>query len=181
MARTIYGNHQNFMDVYYNPHPGVYFTGDGALRDENGLYRITGRVDDIIMSKGHRIGTAELECAMNTEPRVAETAVVGYPHEIYGEGIYAFVILKDGVVASVETIAEDLKTIVRKKIASFALPNQFLIVPGLPKTRSGKIMRRILRKIAADRHEELGDVSTLADPSVVEKIVQEHNLLKNDN
>jgi acetyl-CoA synthetase len=181
MARTIYGNHQSFIDIYYNPHPGVYFTGDGALRDENGLYRITGRVDDIIMSKGHRIGTAELECAMDTEPRVAETAVVGYPHEIYGEGIYAFVILKDGVVASVETIAEDLKTIVRKKIASFALPNRFLIVPGLPKTRSGKIMRRILRKIAAGRHDELGDVSTLADPSVVEKIVQKHNLMKNDN
>ncbi|KAL5463409.1 hypothetical protein EMCRGX_G032302 [Ephydatia muelleri] len=174
MARTIYGDHENFLKIYYRPYPGLYFTGDGALRDCDGDYRITGRVDDVINCKGHRIGTAELECAMNSDVRIAETAVVSYPHEIFGEGIYAFAIPKDGIHDNDEVIIEGLKDAVKKKIGSFAIPQAFLVVPGLPKTRSGKIMRRILRKIASNQSDQLGDISTLSDPSVVELIVKKH-------
>jgi len=128
IARTIYGNHQGYLDIYFKPHPGFYFSGDGALRDEDGHYRITGRVDDMINSKGHIIGTAELECAMNHDPRVAETAVVGYPHELYGEGVYTFVILKNGVKVVEEEVITGLKELVKKKIAAFAVPNNFLVI-----------------------------------------------------
>ncbi|XP_064403228.1 acetyl-coenzyme A synthetase 2-like, mitochondrial [Halichondria panicea] len=172
IARTIWGSHEAYLRIYFEPHPGYYFTGDGALRDKENDYRITGRVDDMLNSKGHRLGTAELECAMNHEPQVAETAVVGYPHEIFGEGIMAFVILKSDVEIKDKDIVGSLKELVKKKIAAFAIPTAFLVVPGLPKTRSGKIMRRVLRKIAADKASELGDVSTLADPSIVKQIVE---------
>ncbi|CAI7997283.1 Acetyl-coenzyme A synthetase 2-like, mitochondrial [Geodia barretti] len=180
MARSIYGDHGRFMDTYYRPYPGLYFSGDGARRDGEGHYQITGRVDDVINVKGHRIGTAELESCLDHDPRVAETAVVGFPHDIHGEGIYGYVILKDGVCESDEEVIKGLRNIVRMQIGGFAVPEILMIVPGLPKTRSGKIMRRILRKIAADRHDELGDVSTLADPSVVEKIVQGHTKRNNN-
>lgn len=177
MARTIYGDHQRFRDTYYNAHPGVYFSGDGAFRDDDGHYQITGRVDDVINAKGHRLGTAEVESAMNLDPRIAESAVVGYPHEIFGEGVFAFLILKNGVTDDDKVIFEALEKLVRKMIAAFAVPNVFLVVPGLPKTRSGKIMRRILRKIAASQYDELGDVSTLANPSIVEEIKAKHMLM----
>ncbi|KAL5463395.1 hypothetical protein EMCRGX_G032288 [Ephydatia muelleri] len=174
IARTIYGNHEKFVDTYFRAYPGLYFTGDGAYRDEDGHYQITGRVDDVINTKGHRIGTAELESCMDHDHRVAESAVVGYPHDMFGEGVYAYIILKDGVTVSDEHIIENLKKIVKAQIGSFAIPQAFLVVPGLPKTRSGKIMRRILRKIASNQSDQLGDISTLSDPSVVELIVKKH-------
>ncbi|XP_071963736.1 acetyl-coenzyme A synthetase 2-like, mitochondrial isoform X1 [Antedon mediterranea] len=174
MARTIYGNHQRFQEVYFSPYPGYYFSGDGATRDENGFYHITGRVDDVINISGHRLGTAEVEDAMDEHPAVAETAVVGFPHEIKGEGVYAYVILRDDVTQSHTEIVAELKAGVKKQIASYAVPDYIQITPGLPKTRSGKIMRRILRKVCANQSDELGDISTLADPSVVELIVKSH-------
>lgn len=174
MSRTIYGHHQRFLDTYYNPFKGYYFTGDGALRDKDGDYRITGRMDDVINVSGKRLGTAEIEDAMDSHDAVAETAVVGFPHPIKGEGIYAYAILKDDSTISAEDLRKDLKDIVRQKIGSFAIPEVIQVVSGLPKTRSGKIMRRILRKVAQDKPDELGDVSTLADPTVVEEIVRQH-------
>ena len=150
---------------------GLYFTGDGARRDQDGFYWITGRVDDVINVSGHRIGTAEVESALVADPKVAEAAVVGYPHDIKGQGIYAYVTLKVGVEPS-EALRKELVQTVRKEIGPIALPDLIQWAPGLPKTRSGKIMRRILRKIAANEHDQLGDTTTLADPSVVKDLVE---------
>jgi acetyl-CoA synthetase len=169
--RTVYGDHQRFIDTYFSTFPGRYFSGDGCRRDEDGYYWITGRVDDVINVSGHRMGTAEVESALVSHPKVAEAAVVGYPHDIKGQGIYAYVTVNIDVKASDELLNE-LKKWVRKEIGPIATPDLIQFAPGLPKTRSGKIMRRILRKIAANEHNELGDVSTLADPLVVENLVK---------
>lgn len=168
--RTIYGDHQRFIETYFSTVPGCYFTGDGARRDEDGYYWITGRVDDVLNVSGHRLGTAEVESALNAHPAVAETAVVGYPHDIKGEGIYAYVTPVAGQETSDELVAE-LKLWVRKKIGPIATPDQLQWAPVLPKTRSGKIMRRILRKIAANDFANLGDTSTLAEPNVVRQLI----------
>ncbi|XP_060069027.1 acetyl-coenzyme A synthetase 2-like, mitochondrial [Ylistrum balloti] len=176
MARTIYGDHRRFLDTYYHPYPGYYFSGDGAQRCEEGYYQITGRMDDVINVSGHRIGTAEVEDAMDNHSQVAETAVVGYPHDIKGEGIYAFVVpMEDVTSENAEALKGELKSMVKTRIGSFAQPDKILFTPGLPKTRSGKIMRRILRKVADNKPDELGDISTLVDPSVVEILVQLHS------
>jgi acetyl-CoA synthetase len=176
IARTIYGDHSRFVNTYFKIYPGYYFTGDGCRRDKDGYYWITGRVDDVINVSGHRMGTAEVESALATHPGCAEAAVVGYPHEIKGAGIFAYVILKDGFSESPEVIKE-LKDEVRKIIGPIATPDKILITPGLPKTRSGKIMRRILRKVAAQEMDNLGDISTLADPSVVKLLVDKRKTL----
>ncbi|MFB3066554.1 MAG: acetate--CoA ligase [Planctomycetota bacterium] len=170
MARTIYGDHERFKEEYFTRFPGKYFTGDGCRRDEDGYYWITGRVDDVLNVSGHRLGTAELESALVAHESVAEAAVVGAPHEIKGQGIHAFVILNDGFESS-EGLAQDLVQQVANSVGRFAKPERVQIVPGLPKTRSGKIMRRILRKIAAGETDDLGDTTTLADPSVVEALI----------
>ena len=170
MARTIQNDHQRFVDTYLRTYPGYYITGDGCTRDEDGYYWITGRVDDVINVSGHRIGTAEVESALVTHPACAEAAVVGYPHEIKGQGIFAYVLLTAGWDESQELIGE-LKNEVRHHIGPFATPDLIMVAPGLPKTRSGKIMRRILRKIAEDDYGALGDTSTLADPTVVDDLV----------
>jgi len=172
MMRTVYGDHQRFIDTYFKTYPGMYFTGDGARRDEDGYYWITGRVDDVINVSGHRLGTAEVESALVAHPKVAEAAVVGYPHDIKGQGIYAYVTLKSGEAPS-EALRKELVAWVRKEIGPIATPDQLQWAPGLPKTRSGKIMRRILRKIAENAPDQLGDISTLADPSVVQSLVDE--------
>ena len=169
--RSVYGDHQRFIDTYFSTFEGRYFTGDGARRDEDGYYWITGRVDDVINVSGHRMGTAEVESALVAHPKVAEAAVVGYPHDIKGQGIYAYVTLNAGEATSDELLAE-LRQWVRKEIGPIATPDLLQWAPGLPKTRSGKIMRRILRKIAANEHSELGDTSTLADPSVVDDLIE---------
>ena len=169
--RTVYGDHQRFIDTYFSTFEGRYFTGDGARRDEDGYYWITGRVDDVINVSGHRMGTAEVESALVAHPKVAEAAVVGYPHDIKGQGIYAYVTLNAGEPTSDALLAE-LRSWVRKEIGPIATPDLLQWAPGLPKTRSGKIMRRILRKIAANEHSELGDTSTLADPSVVDDLIE---------
>jgi acetyl-CoA synthetase len=176
MARTIQGDHQRFLETYLKPYKDVYFTGDGCRRDEDGYYWITGRVDDVINVSGHRMGTAEVESALVTHPSCAEAAVVGFPHEIKGQGIFAYVILKDGFEPSQELIGE-LRNEVRHHIGPIATPDYILVTPGLPKTRSGKIMRRILRKIASQETDQLGDVSTLADPSVVETLIEKREWL----
>jgi len=168
--RTVYGDHARFIDTYFRTFPGTYFTGDGARRDEDGYYWITGRVDDVINVSGHRLGTAEVESALVAHTAVAEAAVVGYPHDIKGQGIYAYVTLKAGLDPTDELLAELRKT-VRTQIGPIASPDVIQWAPGLPKTRSGKIMRRILRKIAADESSQLGDTSTLADPSVVQQLI----------
>jgi acetyl-CoA synthetase len=170
MARTIQNDHQRFVDTYLRAFPGYYITGDGCRRDEDGYYWITGRVDDVINVSGHRLGTAEVESALVTHPGCAEAAVVGFPHDIKGQGIFAYVILHAGWEESPELIGE-LKNEVRHHIGPFATPDAILVAPGLPKTRSGKIMRRILRSIAAGRYQDLGDTTTLADPTVVEALV----------
>ena len=169
--RTVYGDHQRFIDTYFKTYPGNYFTGDGCRRDEDGYYWITGRVDDVINVSGHRMGTAEVESALVEHEATAEAAVVGYPHDIKGQGIYAYVTLKVGVEAT-EDLRKELIQFVRKEIGPIATPDLIQWAPGLPKTRSGKIMRRILRKIAANEHDQLGDTSTLADPSVVDDLVE---------
>jgi acetyl-CoA synthetase len=169
--RTVYGDHQRFIDTYFRAYPGYYFTGDGARRDADGYYWITGRVDDVINVSGHRLGTAEVESALVAHAAVAEAAVVGFPHDIKGQGIYAYVTLKAGREPTAALRAE-LKQSVRTEIGAIAIPDVIQWAPGLPKTRSGKIMRRILRKIAADESEQLGDTSTLADPSVVADLVR---------
>jgi len=168
--RTVYGDHQRFVDTYFTAYPGLFFTGDGCRRDEDGYYWITGRVDDVINVSGHRMGTAEVESALVEHDDVAEAAVVGYPHDIKGQGIYAYVTLKAGVDATAE-LHDELIKFVRKEIGPIATPDLLQWAPGLPKTRSGKIMRRILRKIAANEHDQLGDTSTLADPAVVDDLV----------
>ncbi|XP_064623292.1 acetyl-coenzyme A synthetase 2-like, mitochondrial [Lineus longissimus] len=177
MARTIYGHHDRFLETYYKPFPGYYFSGDGGHRHPNGYYQITGRMDDIINVSGHRLGTAEIEDVMDEHDMVAETAVVGFPHEIKGEGVYAFVTLMEDVTEPRDEILKELKDLVKRKIASYAVPEMIQITSGLPKTRSGKIMRRVLRKIAANKPDELGDVSTLADPQVVEALVKNHQVI----
>ena len=168
--RTVYGDHDRFVETYFSTYPGYYTTGDGARRDEDGYYWITGRTDDVINVSGHRMGTAEVESALVSNDNVAEAAVVGYPHEIKGQGIYAYVTLMEGVEATDELRAE-LQQWVRKEIGPIAKPDLLQWAPGLPKTRSGKIMRRILRKVAANDYGDLGDTSTLADPSVVEDLI----------
>ncbi|MEZ5543779.1 MAG: acetate--CoA ligase [Lysobacteraceae bacterium] len=170
--RTVYGDHQRFIDTYFKAYPGMYFTGDGCRRDADGYYWITGRVDDVINVSGHRIGTAEVESALVAHPKVAEAAVVGCAHDIKGQGIYAYVTLNVGEVPS-EELRRELIAWVRKEIGPIATPDHLQWAPGLPKTRSGKIMRRILRKIAENAPDQLGDTSTLADPSVVENLVRE--------
>ncbi len=169
--RTVYGDHQRFIDTYFKTYPGKYFTGDGARRDEDGFYWITGRVDDVINVSGHRLGTAEVESALVLHEKVAEAAVVGYPHKIKGQGIYAYVTLMNGVQPS-DALLKELVGLVRKEIGPIASPDVIQWAPGLPKTRSGKIMRRILRKIAANELDNLGDTTTLADPSVVDNLVK---------
>ena len=169
--RTVYGDHQRFVDTYFSTFEGNYFTGDGARRDEDGYYWITGRVDDVLNVSGHRMGTAEVESALVAHPNVAEAAVVGYPHDIKGQGIYAYVTLMEGIASSDELRVE-LQQWVRKEIGPIAKPDLLQWAPGLPKTRSGKIMRRILRKIAADDYGNLGDTSTLADPAVVDDLIE---------
>lgn len=170
--RTVYGDHQRFVDTYFKTYPGNYFTGDGARRDEDGYYWITGRVDDVINVSGHRIGTAEVESALVANHKVAEAAVVGCHHDIKGQGIYAYVTLVAGENGS-EELRKELIAGVRKEIGPIAAPDYLQWAPGLPKTRSGKIMRRILRKIAENQPDQLGDISTLADPSVVKSLVEE--------
>ena len=170
-ARTVYGDHQRFIDTYFSAYPGMYFTGDGARRDEDGYYWITGRVDDVLIVSGHNLGTAEVESALVLHDAVAEAAIVGYPHEIKGQGIYAYVTLVNGTEPSDELRAE-LIQLVRSEIGPIATPDIIQWAPGLPKTRSGKIMRRILRKIAANDMASLGDTSTLADPSVVDDLIE---------
>ena len=169
--RTVYGDHQRVIDTYYATYPGFYFTGDGARRDEDGYYWITGRVDDVMNVSGHRIGTAEVESALVLHPAVAEAAVVGFPHDLKGEGIYAYVTLMAGDNSDADTLLGELIAMVRKEIGPIAKPDVIQWAPGLPKTRSGKIMRRILRKIAANELDNLGDTSTLADPNVVEDLI----------
>ena len=168
--RTVYGDHERFKETYFSAHPGYYTTGDGARRDEQGYYWITGRVDDVINVSGHRMGTAEIESALVLHREVAEAAVVGFPHDIKGQGIYAYVTLNVGTSPS-DVLREALVQLVRKEIGAFARPDVIQWAPGLPKTRSGKIMRRILRKIAENELDELGDTSTLADPGVVEELL----------
>src|SRR5579884_3283230 len=168
--RTVFGDHKRFVETYFSTFPGLYFTGDGARRDEDGFYWITGRVDDVINVAGHRLGTAEIESALVAHPKVAEAAVVGYPHDIKGQGIYAYVTLRADETPS-EPLRQELVQWVRKEISAIAAPDLLQWAPNLPKTRSGKIMRRILRKIAADEAKDLGDVSTLADPTVVDDLV----------
>ena len=167
MIRTTYGDHERCRQAYFSTYPGLYFTGDGCIRDEEGLYRITGRVDDVLNVSGHRIGTAEVENAINMHPQVVESAIVGYPHDIKGQGIYAYVILQG---AENEGLRSEILAEVVKHIGAIAKPDKIQFVPGLPKTRSGKIMRRILRKIAEGELEQLGDTTTLLDPAVVEAI-----------
>ena len=169
--RTVYGDHERFIQTYFSTFVGKYFTGDGARRDEDGYWWITGRVDDVINVSGHRMGTAEVESALVAHPSVSEAAVVGYPHDIKGQGIYCYVTLTAGIEPTDE-LRTELRNWVRKEIGPIASPDLLQWAPGLPKTRSGKIMRRILRKIAANEHDQLGDTSTLAEPAVVDDLVE---------
>ncbi len=171
IARTLWGDHKRFIETYFSTYKGYYFVGDGARRDEDDYIWITGRIDDVINVSGHRMGTAEVESALVLHPQTAEAAVVGFPHEIKGQGIYAYVTLNDGVEAT-DALKKELVTLVRKEIGPIASPDAIQWAPGLPKTRSGKIMRRILRKVAANEIGELGDTSTLADPSVVDELIE---------
>jgi acetyl-CoA synthetase len=174
-ARTVWGDHQRFKDTYFSQYKGYYFTGDGCRRDEDGYYWITGRIDDVLNVAGHRLGTAEVESALVAHEAVAEAAVVGFPHAIKGQGIYAYVLLgAEFAKQPAGEIEGALKEQVRQAIGGFAAPDVIHIAPGLPKTRSGKIMRRILRKIAAGEYDGMGDVTTLAEPEVVEKLVDQH-------
>ena len=168
--RSVYGDHQRMIDTYFSHYPGYYFTGDGATRDKDGYYWITGRVDDVLNVSGHRMGTAEVESALVLHEKIAEAAVVGFPHDIKGQGIYAYVTPMQGVEPTEELRAELIALCVRE-IGAIAKPDIIQWAPGLPKTRSGKIMRRILRKIAENELGSLGDTSTLADPSVVDSLV----------
>ena len=169
-ARTLWGDHERFVQTYFSTYKGLYFTGDGARRDADGYWWITGRVDDVINVSGHRMGTAEVESALVQHPDVAEAAVVGFPHDIKGQGIYAYVTLNAGIDCTDKLLIE-MKFAVREHIGPIATPDHLQIAPALPKTRSGKIMRRILRKIAENDFGSLGDTSTLADPSVVQSLI----------
>ena len=179
-ARTVWGDHERFGETYFTRFPGLYFTGDGCRRDEDGYYWITGRVDDVINVAGHRLGTAEVESALVAHEAVAEAAVVGFPHDIKGQGIFAYVILNEGATVNGEPqqLIGALKEQVRHVIGPVATPDELMIVPGLPKTRSGKIMRRILRQIAAGEYTDLGNVTTLADPDIVERLIEAHRALR---
>jgi acetyl-CoA synthetase len=168
--RTVYGDHKRFADTYFSTYKGMYFTGDGCRRDADGYYWITGRVDDVINVAGHRLGTAEIESALVAHPKVSEAAVVGYPHQLKGQGIYCYVTLMAGETSS-DGLLKELRDWVRRDIGPIASPDLIQFAPGLPKTRSGKIMRRILRKIAEDEFSNLGDTSTLADPAVVDDLI----------
>jgi acetyl-CoA synthetase len=178
LMRTVYGNHERFISTYWVQYKDqktglpVYFTGDGARFNEDGYYFIMGRVDDVLKVSGHRLGTAEIESAFVSHPAVAESAVVGFPHEIKGEAIYAFVTLKTGIQKS-DKLKEELRQHIRKEIGPIATPDKIQFADGLPKTRSGKIMRRILKKIASGEIKDIGDTTTLADPSVVDALVKE--------
>lgn len=175
MARTIYGDHERYRQTYFSAYPGYYFTGDGAKRDSEGMYRITGRVDDVINVSGHRIGTAEVEDAIDEHPKVYEAAVVGAPHAIKGQGIYAFVISSDlkkyGNPEGTRELKKEIDQLITKIIGPIAKTDQIMVVSGLPKTRSGKIMRRILRKVAAGEVDQLGDISTLLNPEIVTELI----------
>ncbi|WP_122744322.1 acetate--CoA ligase [Pseudomonas viridiflava] len=175
-SRSLYGDHDRFVDTYFKTFRGMYFTGDGARRDEDGYYWITGRVDDVLNVSGHRMGTAEIESAMVAHPKVAEAAVVGVPHDLKGQGIYVYVTLNAGETAD-EALRIELRNWVRKEIGPIASPDFIQWAPGLPKTRSGKIMRRILRKIATGEYDALGDISTLADPGVVQHLIETHKTM----
>lgn len=170
-ARTVYGDHERFVQTYFSTYDSVYFTGDGARRDEDGYYWITGRVDDVLNVSGHRLGTAEIESALVSHPAIAEAAVVGFPHDIKGQAIYVYVSANEGVEVS-DSLTKEVRAWVRKELSPIATPDLIQWSPGLPKTRSGKIMRRILRKIAANEFQQLGDTSTLADPSVVDDLIE---------
>mmetsp|Transcript_64476 Transcript_64476/g.123041 ORF Transcript_64476/g.123041 Transcript_64476/m.123041 type:complete len:660 (+) Transcript_64476:60-2039(+) len=177
MLRTVYGDHQRFLDVYLRPYPGYYLTGDGCVRDHDGYYWITGRIDDVINVSGHRIGSAEVEHALVSHTSVSESAVVGYPHDVKGSGLFCYVTLKDGVGEGDDALRGELKAAVRKEVGPFAMPDVILFTSALPKTRSGKIMRRILRKIAEKDTSNLGDTSTLLDPSVVDELKEKASKL----
>src|SRR5690606_21609796 len=170
MIRTTYGDHERCKETYFSAYKGMYFTGDGVKRDHDGYYRILGRVDDVINVSGHRMGTAELENAINEHPLVVESAIVGYPHPVKGQGIYAYIIC-DMANRTEANLINEIKETVTQNIGPIAKPDKIQIVQGLPKTRSGKIMRRILRKIAEGNYENLGDTSTLLDPEVVDQII----------
>ena len=172
LARTIYGDHQRYLNTYMKQYPGYYFTGDSATRDKDGYIWIGGRVDDVINVSGHRLGTAEVESALTTHDDVAEAAVIAVPHEVKGQGIFAYVILNEGVKNRGAEQLKEFVAVVRKEIGPFASPDTIVVVPGLPKTRSGKCMRRVLRKIACGESESLGDVSTLADPTIVPTLIE---------
>ncbi|XP_044869109.1 acetyl-coenzyme A synthetase 2-like, mitochondrial isoform X2 [Mauremys mutica] len=177
MARTIYNDHKRFLETYLMPYPGFFFTGDGAYRSSQGYYQLTGRLDDVINVSGHRLGTAELEDIVNQHRAVAESAVIGFPHEIKGEGAYVFIVLKKGTDVSQERLSNELKELVSKKIAKYASPEYVQVTKRLPKTRSGKIMRRVLKKIVEDKADELGDLTTLDDHEAVEEIIEGHKRL----
>ena len=171
MARTIWGDHQRYKETYFTAFPGKYFTGDGALRDEVGYYRITGRVDDVVIVSGHNLGTAPIEDAINEHPAVAESAIVGFPHDIKGNALYGYIILKEsGEGRNQDNLRTEINQMVSDQIGPIAKLDKMQFVSGLPKTRSGKIMRRILRKIAEEDYSNLGDVSTLLNPEIVEEI-----------
>jgi acetyl-CoA synthetase len=171
IARTIWGDHQRYKETYFTAFPGKYFTGDGALRDEVGYYRITGRVDDVIIVSGHNLGTAPIEDAINEHPAVAESAIVGFPHDIKGNALYGFVILKEiGESRNQENLAKEINQLISDQIGPIAKLDKIQFVSGLPKTRSGKIMRRILRKIAEGDFSNFGDITTLLNPEIVEEI-----------
>lgn len=174
MARTIWGDHERYRTTYFTAFEGKYFTGDGALRDEVGYYRITGRVDDVIIVSGHNLGTAPIEDAINEHPAVAESAIVGFPHDVKGNALYGFVMLKDvGEVRDRDNLRKEINQQISDRIGPIAKLDKIQFVEGLPKTRSGKIMRRILRKIAGNETENLGDTSTLLDPEVVQQIIKD--------
>ena len=174
MLRSLYGDHERCRQTYFSAFDNFYFTGDGAKRDKDGFYRIIGRVDDVINVSGHRIGTAEVENAINQHSNVVESAVVGFPHDIKGQGIFAYIICNYPVGDAV-AFEQEIKTVVTKEIGPIAKPDKMLVVSGLPKTRSGKIMRRILRKLAAGEMDSLGDISTLLNPEVVEELIERMN------
>ena len=174
IARTIWGDHERYKNVYFSAYPGYYFPGDGALRDAEGNYRITGRVDDVVIVSGHNLGTAPIENAINEHPEVVESAVVGFKHDIKGNALCAYVIVRNMGVES-SSIEKEIRDVVAKTIGPIAKPDRVLVVSGLPKTRSGKIMRRVLRKLAAGEHDELGDISTLLNPEIVEKIKRQNS------
>ncbi|HBU79376.1 MAG TPA: acetyl-coenzyme A synthetase, partial [Muricauda sp.] len=174
IARTIWGNHQRYKDTYFSAFEGKYFTGDGALRDEVGYYRITGRVDDVIIVSGHNLGTAPIEDAINEHPAVAESAIVGFPHDIKGNALYGYIILKEtGEDRNRDNLKKEINQLITEHIGPIAKLDKIQFVEGLPKTRSGKIMRRILRKIASKDTSNLGDTSTLLNPEIVESIIKE--------